>query len=230
MLKSGSRAGGRVVAAGVLFRSPSGEVRRRSSLRLSAEDIAQGYALACQTVIESDISVTIPPQEKIERRLTTDRTAIEVSVPPDYDPLYAQSIRRISLRLSPPRMDDQTDDWNRLKTALRQKSGIEDISISLNLLQKMGSALRENDWQITVITDAHIELDGQRTAERMLAIIPDLIPEDDPIFGIAIDIGTTTVTVWLVDLVSGKVEAQVSEYNGQISRGEDVISRIIFVG
>jgi uncharacterized 2Fe-2S/4Fe-4S cluster protein (DUF4445 family) len=206
----------------------TGEVRRRSSLRLNAEDITQGYALACQTVIESDIAVTIPPQEKIERRLTTDRTAIEVSVPPDYDPLYAQSIQRISLRLSHPRMDDQTDDWNRLKTALRQKSGIEDISISLNLLQKMGSALRENDWQITVITDAHIELDGQRTAERLLAIIPDLIPEDDPLFGIAIDIGTTTVTVWLVDLVSGKVEAQVSEYNSQISRGEDVISRIIF--
>lgn len=92
----------------------------------------------------------------------------------------------------------------------------------------MGSILRENDWQITVITDTHIEVDGQRTNERVITIIPDLVPEDDPIYGIAIDIGTTTVTVWLVDLVSGKVEAQVSEYNGQISRGEDVISRIIF--
>ena len=105
---------------------------------------------------------------------------------------------------SPPRMDDQTDDWSRLKTALRQKTGIEDISISLNLLQKLGSALRENDWQITVITDTHIELDGQRTAERLVAIIPDLVPEDDPIYGIAVDIGTTTVTVWLVDLNPGK--------------------------
>jgi uncharacterized 2Fe-2S/4Fe-4S cluster protein (DUF4445 family) len=227
-LEIGQPCGGQGRCGRCAVQVTSGEVRRRSSLRLSSEDIAQGYALACQTVIESDISVTIPPQEKIERRLTTDRTAIEVSVPPDYDPLYSQSIRRISLRLSPPRMDDQTDDWSRLKTAIRQKSGIEDISISLNLLQKMGSALRENDWQITVITDAHIELDGQRTAERLLAIIPDLVPEDDPIFGIAVDIGTTTVTVWLVDLVSGKVEVQVSEYNGQIIRGEDVISRIIF--
>ena len=228
MWKSASHVVGRVAAVVVLSRLPSGEVRRRSSLRLSAEDVAQGFALACQSVVEGDISVTIPPQEKIERRLTTDRTAIEVSVPADYDPFYAQTVRRISLRLSPPRMDDQTDDWSRLKTALRQKTGIEDISISLNLLQKMGSVLRENDWQITVITDTHIELDGQRTDERVLAIIPDLVPEDDPIYGIAIDIGTTTVTVWLVDLISGKVEAQVSEYNGQISRGEDVISRIIF--
>jgi uncharacterized 2Fe-2S/4Fe-4S cluster protein (DUF4445 family) len=206
----------------------AGEVRRRSSLRLSAEDVALGFALACQSVIEGDISVTIPPQEKIERRLTTDRTAIEVSVPPDYDPVYAQTIHRFSLRLSPPRMDDQTDDWGRLKTALRQKAGIEDIRISLKLLQELGSILRENDWQITVITDAHIELDGHRTDERLVAVIPDMVPVDDPIYGIAIDIGTTTVTVWLVDLISGKVEAQVSEYNGQISRGEDVISRIIF--
>jgi uncharacterized 2Fe-2S/4Fe-4S cluster protein (DUF4445 family) len=205
-----------------------GSVRRRSSLRLSPEDVARGFALACQSVVEGDISVTVPPQEKIERRLTTDRTAIEVSVPKDYDPYYCQSIRRISLLLNPPRMDDQTDDWSRLRTALRQKTGVDDIQISLNLLKKMGAVLRENNWQITVITDAHIELDGSRSDERLVAIIPDLVPEDDPVYGLAIDIGTTTVTVWLVDLITGKVEAQASEYNGQISRGEDVISRIIF--
>ena len=127
-------------------------------------------------------------------------------------------------------MDDQTDDWSRLKTTLRQKTGIEDISISLNLLQKMGSVLRENDWQITVITDTHIQLDGQRTNERVLAIIPDLVPEDEPMWGIAVDIGTTTVTLWLVDLITGDVRAQTSDYNGQIARGEDVISRIVYAG
>lgn len=205
-----------------------GEVRRRSSLRLSPEDVAQGFALACQSVVEGDIFVVVPPQEKIERRLTTDRTAIEVTVPADYDPVYAQTVRRISLRLSPPRMDDQTDDWGRLKTALRQKAGIEDPSISLDLLQKLGDVLRKNDWQVTVVTDSHTDLGGHRTDERLLALIPDIVPVDDPLFGIAIDIGTTTVTVWLVDLFSGIVKAQASEYNGQISRGEDVISRIIF--
>ena len=205
-----------------------GDVRRRSSLRLSPEDVSNGYALACQSVIESDISVTIPPQEKIERRLTTDRTAIEVSIPQDYDHLYSQTIHRFSLYLSPPRMDDQIDDWGRLKTALRQKAGIDDIQISLNLLQKIGAILRENNWQVTAIIDAHVENDGRRTDERLLALIADIVPEEDPLYGLAIDIGTTTVTVWLVDLISGKVEAQASEYNGQISRGEDVISRIIF--
>lgn len=205
-----------------------GDVRRRSSLRLSTDDVAQGYALACQSVVEGNVTVIVPPQEKIERRLTTDRTAIEVSVPPDYDPYFAQSIRRTSLQLSPPRMDDQTDDWSRLKTALRQKAHIEDITISLNLLQELGQILRQNNWQVTAITDARLQLDGSRTDERLIALIPDLVPEDDPLYGLAIDIGTTTVTIWLVDLLSGKVEGQFSEYNSQISRGEDVISRIIF--
>ena len=59
----------------------SGTVRRRSALRLSSEDIQSGYALACQTVIEDDVLIAIPPQEKIERRLTTDRVAAEVSPP-----------------------------------------------------------------------------------------------------------------------------------------------------
>jgi uncharacterized 2Fe-2S/4Fe-4S cluster protein (DUF4445 family) len=205
-----------------------GEVRRRSSLRLSAEDVAQGYALACQSVVEGDITVSVPPQEKIERRLTTDRTAVEISVPPDYDPYVVQTIRRVSLQLTPPRIDDQTDDWSRLKTALRQKCKIEDLSISLHLLQELGDVLRKKDWQVTAITDAQIEVDGRRTNERLVALIPDLVPEDDPMYAVAIDIGTTTVTVWLVDLITGKVEGQFSEYNGQISRGEDVISRIIF--
>ncbi len=205
-----------------------GDVRRRSSLRLSQEDVSKGFALACQSVVEGDVWVTIPPQEKIERRLTTDRTAVEVSVPRDYDPYTVQTIRRTSLQLSPPRMDDQTDDWSRLKTALRQKANIEDINISLNLLQSLGTVLRQNDWQLTVITDARIDFDGSRKDERLVALIPDLVPVDDPLYGVAIDIGTTTVTVWLVDLITGKVEGQFSEYNGQISRGEDVISRIIF--
>jgi uncharacterized 2Fe-2S/4Fe-4S cluster protein (DUF4445 family) len=58
-----------------------GDIRRRSTLRLSTEDVSNGFALACQSIVEADISVTVPPQEKIERRLTTDRTAVEVSIP-----------------------------------------------------------------------------------------------------------------------------------------------------
>ena len=108
----------------------AGDVRRRSTLRLSPDDVAAGYALACQSVIEGDVSITIPPQAGIERRLTTDRTAIEVTVPLGYS-AAAQPMRRVTLTLSPPDTQDQTDDWSRLQTALRQQTGIGAFGISL---------------------------------------------------------------------------------------------------
>ena len=197
----------------------NGDVRRRSTLRLTAEDVAAGYTLACQSVVESDVSVTVPPQEKIERRLTTDRVAAEVEVPIGYDALSMQTIQRVSLSLTPPSMDDQTDDWSRLVTALRLKTSVEEVNVSLPLLRRIGSILRDADWNVTAVLDTQYAV---RTS------LLDLRPAEPPLFGLAIDIGTTTVSCWLVDLISGKVVAQAAEYNGQIARGEDVISRIIY--
>ncbi|MGE5225233.1 MAG: ASKHA domain-containing protein, partial [Omnitrophica WOR_2 bacterium] len=205
-----------------------GVIRRRSSLRLSPEDVEKGYALACQTVVEGDVLVSIPPQEKIERRLTTDRTAIEVQPPDTYNFRFSQTIRRYYLQLSPPQLDDQTDDWSRLQTVLRQRTGIERIDISLNLLRQMGTILREGDWTITAIMDVLKEQAGNPVDARIIDLQPGKGYGDEPLWGAAIDIGTTTVTVWLVDLITGQVRAQASEYNGQIARGEDVISRIIY--
>jgi uncharacterized 2Fe-2S/4Fe-4S cluster protein (DUF4445 family) len=197
----------------------NGDVRRRSSLRLTAEDVAAGYTLACQSVVEGDVSITVPPQEKIERRLTTDRVVAEVDVPIGYDARSMQTIQRVSLVLTPPSMDDQTDDWGRLVTALRQQTNIEEVQISLPLLRRLGSILRDAEWNVTAV------LDTQYATRTTLL---DLRPAAAPLFGLAIDIGTTTVSCWLVDLISGKVVAQTAEYNGQIARGEDVISRIIY--
>jgi len=82
----------------------------------------------------------------------------------------------------------------------------------------MGAILRDGDWKVTAVLEKN----------RLIDLQPDLVDETTPLWGAAIDIGTTTVSLWLVDLVSGKVQAQVAEYNGQIARGEDVISRIIY--
>ena len=204
-----------------------GTVRRRSTLRLSPEDIAAGYALACQTVVEGDVSVTVPPQEKIERRLTTDRTVAEVSVPEGYDPTIHQTIRRYTLTLAPPSMEDQTDDWSRLQTALRQQAQVGEVQVSLRLLQRLAGVLREGEWHITAVLDT-ARWDCPACPARLIDLKPGHVPAGEPLWGAAIDIGTTTVTLWLVDLISGEVRAQVAEYNGQIARGEDVISRIIY--
>ena len=202
----------------------SGNIRRRSTLRLSPQAIEDGYGLACQSVVEGDANIYVPPQEKIERNLTTDRVAAEVTVPADYDFATSQTFKRIPLTLTQPSMDDQTDDWSRLKTALRKQANINEINASLNSLRTIGTMLRECDWKVTVI----IETDPAGGPARLVNVLPCHFTESDPLWGVAIDIGTTTVSLWMVDLITGKVRAQVAEYNGQIARGEDVISRIIF--
>ena len=204
-----------------------GAVRRRSTLRLSELDVARGLTLACQSVVEGDLSVHVPPQDKIERLLTTDRVVAEITPPLGYDPSAELNLRRILVRLEAPDMDDQTDDWSRLQTALRQ-AGYPDVTISLPLLRTLADQLRQANWEVTAVLEISGDILDGDMQERLVAVLPGVVPKSDPLWGIAIDIGTTTVTVWLVDMTSGEVKAQVSEYNGQIMRGEDVISRIIY--
>jgi uncharacterized 2Fe-2S/4Fe-4S cluster protein (DUF4445 family) len=207
----------------------SGGVRRRSTLRLTTEDIEAGYALACQTVIESDVHVSIPPQEKLERRLTTDRTVGEITIPASYNAVSDQTIKRVCLSLEPPSLEDQTDDLSRLRIALRQQAKITSVSIPLEIIRRLGDVLRKGNWEATVYLDVHLDPTEEEIEEIwMLDILPGLISEESPFWGVAIDIGTTTVTLWLVDLSTGKVHAQVAQYNRQIARGEDVISRIVY--
>ncbi len=241
-VKTGTLLSEAVLSAGVELNQPcggqgrcgrcalqitEGNIRRRSTIRLSKEDLDQGYALACQSVVEGDIHVVVPPQEKIERLLTSDRTAAEVTVPFGYDSALDQVIQAIPLTLTPPDMSDQTDDWGRLTTGLRQQVGIEQVQTSLQLLQHIGGVLRAGNWDVTAIMDMH-SWERPEGPPRLIDLLPgkELIPP--PLWGAAIDIGTTTVTVWLVDLITGKVKAQTAQYNQQISRGEDVVSRIIY--
>ncbi len=203
-----------------------GNVRRRSTLRLSQEAVEQGYALACQSVIEGDASILVPEQEKIERNLTTDRVAAEVSVPSGYDINWSQTVRRVNVRMNEPSMDDQTDDWARLQTALRVQHKLETVEASISLLRRLGQVLRDGNWEVNVIYELK-NLDNH-SAAHIIDVRPSICDEDEPIYAAAIDIGTTTVSLWLVDLVTGQVKAQVAEYNDQIVRGEDVISRIIY--
>ena len=194
-------------------------------MRLAVEDVEQGYALACQTVIEGDITVVIPPQDQIQERLTTGQSASEVSIPDGYDCSMVQNIQRVPLTLSPPSMEDQTSDWGRLKTALLKATDLADAQIDLPLLLNMPAILRESEWEITTVINRENSSDG---IAQVIDIQKGLTPEDKPLWGAAVDIGTTTVKVILADLLTGEVKGQAAEYNQQIARGEDVISRIIF--
>jgi uncharacterized 2Fe-2S/4Fe-4S cluster protein (DUF4445 family) len=97
------------------------------------------------------------------------------------------------------------------------------------MLRELGGILREGNWRVTATLNSRT-WDCAECPARLLDLQPGHVPYDAPLWGAAVDIGTTTVSVWLVDLLTGNVRAQVAEYNQQISRGEDVISRIIVAG
>jgi len=201
-----------------------GTVRRRSTRRLSAEDVEAGYALACQTVVEGDVVVAIPPQERIERRLKEGKRAAKVELPFPYE-LYDQPLRKYAVTLEPPSLQDQTDDWSRLQRELVRLYDLRGVQIALPVLRRLGRALREGEWTVTVV----VELDAWDRPQGPARVL-DVLPGEhlESLWAAAIDIGTTSNVVWLVDLLSGQVMAQAVDYNGQIARGEDVISRIIY--
>lgn len=224
----GQPCGGQGRCGRCVVQVKKGNVRRRSALRLTDEDVSNGFALACQTLIEGEVEIFIPQQEKIERRLTTDRSVIDVNIPFGYSFSSSQNIRVVHLKLTPPSMDDQTDDWSRLQAAFRIQTGYKKIVCLMSVLRVLGSTLREGNWDVTGIIDISDYDSGKPV--QLIHLKPGISEITDPVWSLAIDIGTTTVTVWLVDLISGSVISRASEYNGQISRGEDVISRIVFAG
>ena len=204
-----------------------GNIYRRSTARLSPEALEEGYALACQTIIESDVIITVPPQEKIERRLPTAQRVAEITVPFDYDWSRDQRLHKYFVTIEPPSLDDNTDDVARLKRALHQQHGIEvqNLRLDLPVLRRVAKVVREAEWRVTAV----LEMDTWAAPEGPPRLV-DLRPGDQTAscWGVAVDIGTTSNVVYLVDLLSGEVVDTASDYNGQIARGEDVISRIIF--
>jgi len=228
---------GRCGRCAVIAQDSAG-IRRRSTVRLTADDLAAGFALACQTVIEGDAVITIPPQEKIERRLVTDKTATKVVLPFVYDLQQHQSLRLFPLVLDPPTRADQTDDWSRLKRTLATTHGVSDLTADLVTLRGLGAVLREYEWKVTAVVEMDT-WDRPQGPPRLVDLLPtgDLPMTPPPpgdtergLWGAAVDIGTTTVSLYLVDLLTGEVLTKAAEYNGQIKRGEDVISRIIYAG
>ena len=211
-----------------LVKVQAGEVVRRSTQPLSAEDVNAGYALACQTEVQGPVTVVVPPQVEIDRHLVDRKVSGAV------EPWWAysiedQPIRGVVVRLEPPSLADQVDDWTRLREALAEQHAFSEVQATLPVLGKLGSALRDEEseadgaWQVTVV----LALDEGEGAARVLDVRPGL---SGRLWGVAIDIGTTSNVVWLVDLSSGEVVARKSAYNDQIARGTDVISRIIYAG
>ena len=182
------------------------------------EELAAGFRLACQAYPQSDVVIDIPPESlTTPQRLQIEGQGAEVTLDPIVIP--------VDLQLDPPTLTDLRADSTRLRAALSQ---IADLHFSQNgqphishtLLTRMSSLLRSSQWS------ARIALrDGE-----IVAVLP---PKDKngqvlPLLGLAVDIGTTKVAGYLVDLANGQLVSKAGAMNPQIAFGEDVVSRIAY--
>ncbi|MEN8141441.1 MAG: ASKHA domain-containing protein [Thermodesulfobacteriota bacterium] len=208
-----------------------GEVGTDGSHMLKSEEHEAGWRLACAATVVSDLVVEVPEDRagkgKIHKRKPKTTRAISASSVEglvgkwDVDP----PVQKRFLKLDPPTMDDNVPDLSRVLRGIRK--GCYDCKEPTydhpELLQDLPFVLREADWEVTAIL-----LRGKREREPDRIIALEAGNTTDKLYGLAVDIGTTTVGGILMDLNSGKVLAESSAYNAQIAFGEDVISRIIY--
>lgn len=169
---------------------------------ISDDKLNEGYRLACQTYIKGDTDVEIPPQTRTyaHRILTTGISLEDFKIDP--------AVKSYRLNLSHPNLEDQTSDLERIEKALGFKLEIPRVDI----LRDMPEILRRNNFNIELVLYYKSLIDMRN-------------PEGKSLYGLAIDIGTTTVVVYLLDLKKGEIDV-VSTMNPQAKRGADVISRI----
>ncbi len=182
------------------------------------EKIEEIYYKACTLYPVTDIVVRIPVESHFDRKALLRRIrakALEREEPLTLDPL----VQKVYLELSPPTIEENTPDLERLLSALKER-GIEGVEVSYSLLRRLPFVLREADFRVTATLlkqkEAYhlIDLEAGHTLKSNLAV--------------AMDLGTTTLQLELIDLNSGETLAYTSDYNPQVSYGEDVISRIEF--
>ncbi|MGC9333357.1 MAG: ASKHA domain-containing protein [Anaerolineae bacterium] len=204
-----------------------GDVSHRSAARITSAERSEGWALGCQAVIKGDAVILVPEQEQVEIEFVTktvgaERIALAAKFKHEVDP----SVHRAHVTITPPSLDDQTTDWDRLLRALSLEHGIQNVTANLPVLRNLARDLREADWSVTAVLDMDDPEKDPCARPRLIDLLPG--NQTDRCYGVAIDIGTTSNVIYLVDLVQGKVIDRASAYSGQIQAGEDVISRIIF--
>jgi len=194
----------------------SGKYKTARAEKISKSDRDKGTVLACQTFPENDISLEILEEARL---VVGDKIALAKSkdlseLLRSFDAEITPIVKRLNIKLPPPTIEDHISDLERLKRELEMK-GIKGMRFSQTFASSMAEDLRKHNWEIHL---AYV--DGPEaifvTSEKQTSR-----------YGIAVDIGTTTVVVYLIDLSDGKLVDVGSTYNSQIRYGDDVITRIV---
>ena len=206
-----------------------GELESERTRHISQEEYDQGWRLSCISKIAGDVEVLVPDiasayrsrmkvadlgsAEEIQIFEKTEQDISEAGIK------FKNDLEVIRVTMNPPSLDDTMPDNERLSWAVEDLCEAEDVRISFQVLQKLAENLRKYSFDVQCV----IRRKGNKVE------ICDLIgaKETPVVAGLAVDIGTTTVSAVLVDMLTGKILAKGSAGNGQIRYGADVINRII---
>jgi len=213
-----------------------GKYTTEHSGRISEKERKKGYVLACRTTPDSHIEVLVPEESKLgdievltEEAKTKRLAGLYTPAEEVKEEKYKRATEvfkhgplstKVFLKLPPPSIEDNCGDVDRLFREIRKDRDIPVMQMGLANIKKLPRLLRESNWEVTVTL-------GNRNGTTEVVLIE---PGNRACknFGISLDIGTTTIVAYLVDLRSRKVLGAKASYNPQVDFGEDVISRIIY--
>ena len=168
-----------------------------------------GTRLACGACVLGDLLVSVPPESQVHKQLIRKSASERVI---EIDPI----LRQVFVEVEPHRLGERKGDWERLQDALHREWGFERLRIDLHALRRLGPALREGKQHVTVVVWNDVE-------------VVDVQPGyHEELYGLAVDVGSTSVVTHLCDLRSGAVLATESMMNPQVTYGEDLMSRVSF--
>ncbi len=169
---------------------------------LSPEKISRGYRLACQTTLDSNVKIYIPAESIIEDQILQ----IEGG---DSSHINHPAVHKRELKLKEAQLNDLNSDFSRIKAALKD----EDVTAGLDTLREIPNILRKNDWKVNVWIRGEEIFYASSTCNNNLV-------------GLAVDVGSTKIACYLLDLASGRTLTAKGTPNPQIAYGEDIMTRL----
>jgi uncharacterized 2Fe-2S/4Fe-4S cluster protein (DUF4445 family) len=181
----------------------------------SKRGLIDGRRLGCQATVQGDVVIDVPPESQVHKQVVRKRAeAREIVMNPSTKLFYVE--------VQEPDMHDPSGDLERLRDALREQWELDNVHADLAILQTMQPILRKGDWKVTCA----VHLGDDENAPRIMQIWPGYY--EGSIYGLAVDLGSTTIAGHLCDLQTGEVVASSGLMNPQIRFGEDLMSRVSY--
>ncbi|MBL4628481.1 MAG: DUF4445 domain-containing protein [Roseicyclus sp.] len=193
--------------------SPWNEVEARYD---RVRGLKEGRRLGCQAKVEGDIVVDVPPESQVHRQVIRKAASAKPIV---MDP----ATRLVMIDVVEPDMHSPSGDLERVADALQAQWDIGPVTARLPVLKTLQPALRKGNWQISVA----VHTPAGEDVSQILGVWPGF--HEAGLYGLAIDLGSTTIAAHLCDLSDGRVLASSGLMNPQIRFGEDLMSRVSYV-